>query len=670
MRKRTIFCLGLTILFAFFLYACVTPGKNLYDTGMQLDSAGKSMEAIVYLEQALEKEPNNKQYQQDLANIKEKLVNNLLTQSSQALGAQTPLSMGAISLAKDNLSKAKEIAPDNPKVKDLAIRIEKEQDALTAEVKDLYSNAKQKMDTGEWIKAYFYLQQIQNRFPNYEDSYQLLRQAGDKGSQVYYEQALPLFEDGDIKGAIENLRKALAMKSDHRPSRELLNTALERDNKDYFIERAKKALQTRQWDKAVTAYERALGYDPENQDLKHMLVNVRKKAGVIYVNKARSQMNEGLLFMAFESYDRANQYTNDPSDFQVVNLRKDLSARAGVTAEQFREQGHYGVAWYWYKKIAGIYPDYKNIFFLTQEMEDQIRRRVQKSIAVFDFSSPSENEDAGIIISNNLITYLFNNASGDIKILERENLKSILEEMKLGQIGVVSGDTAKEMGSVYGIDVAIMGSVLIYNVDPNISENIKSVRYKIGTKIEDNIDYLNWKVKNPNPTKEQLEQAPPAKITIPEYAEKDFKVSKHKKVGFVQISFRIVDVKTGENVQVKTIERKKVAEDETSAGIKDANIPFDPLEIITDTELLQQLTDEVVSELGLEVLRPLQNLEKTYYQKGEKLFRRRDYFEAAESFVDAIFDEKLKRIQKSPMSEKAHKNLEDIFRNKKLEIGG
>ena len=46
--------------------------------------------------------------------------------------------------------------------------------------------------------------------------------------------------------------------------------------------------------------------------------------------------------------------------------------------------------------------------------------------------------------------------------------------MKLGQIGVVSGDTAKQMGSVYGIDVAIMGSVLIYNVDPTISENIKS----------------------------------------------------------------------------------------------------------------------------------------------------------------------------------------------------
>ena len=37
---------------------------------------------------------------------------------------------------------------------------------------------------------------------------------------------------------------------------------------------------------------------------------------------------------------------------------------------------------------------------------------------------------------------------------------------------------------------------------------------------------------------------------------------------------------------------------------------------------------------------------------------------------NAIFDEKLKRIQKSPMSEKAFKNLEEIFLNKKLEIGG
>jgi curli biogenesis system outer membrane secretion channel CsgG len=302
-------------------------------------------------------------------------------------------------------------------------------------------------------------------------------------------------------------------------------------------------------------------------------------------------------------------------------------------------------------------------------MEDRIKQRVQKSIAVFDFGSPSDNEDAGIIVANNLITFLFNNASGDIKILERENLKSILEEMKLGQIGVVSAASAKEMGRVYGIDVAIMGSVLLFKVDSSVSPGTKSVRYKVGTQIKDNIDYLNWKAKNPNPTEQQIAAAPPAKIEVDQFAEKDYKVSNHKKVGFVQLSFRIVDVRTGENIQVRTVERKEIGEDATSAGLPEANVEFDPLEIPTDTELLQKMTDDVVAELGREALRPLQNLETTYFNEGEKYMRRRDQLGAAERFVDAIFDENLKRIQGSPLTQKAFENLDGIFLGYKIALG-
>ena len=130
----------------------------------------------------------------------------------------------------------------------------------------------------------------------------------------------------------------------------------------------------------------------------------------------------------------------------------------------------------------------------------------------------------------------------------------------------------------------------------------------------------------------------------------------------MQISFRIVEVSTGKNIQVKTIERKIEVEDSASAGLAEAKIEYDPLEIVTDTELLQQMTNEVVAELGREALRPLQNLEQIYFQKGENYIRRRDIFPAAENFVEALFDEKLKRIQGSPITLKAMENLNNIFR--------
>ena len=376
-------------------------------------------------------------------------------------------------------------------------------------------------------------------------------------------------------------------------------------------------------------------------------------------------MSDGWLFKAFESYSIALKKAADPNSSELRSLRNELASQAGTLAAKFKDQKKYGAAWFWYTSLKGIEPDYPEIFSNNLAMEDKVRQRVQKSIAVFDFSSPSGHKDAGIIVANNLITYLFKSASGDIKILERENLKSILEEMKLGQIGVVSEQTAKEMGRVYGIDVAVMGSVLLYQVESAVSQGTKTVRYQIGTEIQDNIEYLNWIAKNPNAPPSILATAPPAKITTPKYTEKDYIVANHKKVGFVQLSFRIVDVRTGENIQVRTIERKEVIEDNTSAGLPEANVKFDPLVIPTDTELLQKMTSEVVAELGREALKPLNNLEKTYFQAGEQFIKRRERLLAAESFVDAVFDEKMKMIQGSPLSLKAIENLEDIFRNYK-----
>ncbi len=104
------------------------------------------------------------------------------------------------------------------------------------------------------------------------------------------------------------------------------------------------------------------------------------------------------------------------------------------------------------------------------------------------------------------------------------------------------------------------------------------------------------------------------------------------------------------------------------AGLPDAGIKFDPLEIPTDTELLQTMTEEVVEELGLEVLKPLRNLERIYYRTGETLMRRRDELAASESFVNAIMDEKMKMIQDSPLTKDAMKILEKIFTDYKIEI--
>jgi tetratricopeptide (TPR) repeat protein len=654
----------LFILLAAFLFSCAA-GQQQFETGMKLSKAGKHTDAIAYLEQAIAKEPDNVEYKKALSDLKETLISDYVSQGSKALSAQSPVTITAVNMAKARLAKAKEIDSNHPSVKKLSGDIDKNENLLLSETKNLYAQAKSHISSEEWIKAYFSLQQIQSIFPNYEDSAQLLSRTSLNGSEALYGKGRALFDRDDFKGSSKYLNEAISLKPDHKPSLDLLALAKERDNKNYFIEKGKKAAVAQDWAKALDAYNRALDYAPGDESLKPLIATVVQKLGTHYIQTAKSQMSDGWLYKAFESYNVAMKNAADPNSSELRSLRGELASQAGTLAGKFKDQKKYGSAWFWYTRIKNIEPDHPDIFANNLAMEDKVKQRVQKSIAVFDFSSPSGYKDAGIIVANNLITYLFKNASGDIKILERENLKSILEEMKLGQIGVVSEQTAKEMGRVYGIDVAVMGSVLLYQVETSTSQGTKTVRYQIGTEIQDNIEYLNWIAKNPNASPALLATAPPAKITAPRYAEKDYSVSNHKKVGFVQLSFRIVDVRTGENIQVRTIERKEVVEDDASAGLPEANVKFDPLVIPTDTELLQKMTSEVVAELGREALKPLNNLEKTYFQAGEQFLKRRERLNAAESFVDAVFDEKMKMIQGSPLSVKAMENLEDIFRNYK-----
>jgi tetratricopeptide (TPR) repeat protein len=668
MNKKRICCIGFLILVAVTLAGCAS-GKKQYDAGMQLKESGKYREAIAVMEEAIAVEPKNEEYRIALADLKNALINELIAEADNALRSETPLTVDTINRAKTKIEEAEQVDRDHPAVVDFRAKLKKEEDAFLSNVKKLYAQVKGYITKEQWLKAYADLQEIQNLFPDYEDSARLMQQVSDKGAQAVYLKGKKLFDQENYRQSVAIFRQALSLKAGHQPSKELLALALKRDTKEYFLEQGQKALDERQWDRAEKAYRRALSYDPEDEALKRAVANVKYKASLFYVRESRSHMFAGWLFTAFESYNQAVLYSqnSNQTELQAIigTLGDELATQAGLLTDQFSGAGHYGSALFWYQKIMHVEPEYPGIFYRIQAMEDEIKQRIRKSIAVFDFEPPSNSPDAGAIFANNLITHIFKSASKDIKILERENLQSILEEMKLGQMGVVSSKTAKEMGRVYGIDVAVMGSVLRYNVDSTSYSDTKTVTYQV-KKAEKNIDYLNWKARNPNPTKEQLEQAPIPYIHTMVDVEKEYNVSTHKKVAFVTVSFRIVDVKTGENILVDTIPRTKTAKDDTSAGVQIAGIKFDPLEIPTDTELLQELTTEVVAELGREALQPLKNLEKTYYDLGEKYKERRDGIQAAEYYMDAIFDEKVKRIPDSSLSRQANLNLDEIFRNYKV----
>lgn len=645
------------------LMGCQSTGKGQkeFDVSNQLASAGNYSEAIAYLQQAIAKEPNNKQYAAQLDSLRAKASDTLAMDAKAILSSSQP-SAPKLDEALSMVEEAKKYSPSMGSLDALQKDIETARQGVIETVKNRYSDALAAIDRQDWVGANLTLQKVQQLYPNFEGAVPLASKVKMEGTRDYLLQAKRAFNEYQFDDAMVLSRKVLMLDPGNAIAKKLDADSKANNNATFFKNLAAQSVDQGNWKQVMFACEKVLSMTSGDQDCMNWKVMAAENQVDTMVVDATRLLQSGFLARAVAKTKEIDDIMGPALTPKAQALRKAVISKTEVTAQQHSELGYYGVAWYLYDLIGQIDPAMNGLFEKKRDVQDKITERVNKSIAVFDFKSPSYNQDAGVLIANKLIANLFNNASKDINILERENLKSILEEMKLGQIGVVSEDTAKEMGRLYGIDIAIMGSVLLFKVDETSSESAETVRYKVGEEIQDNIDFLNWKALNPNPSRSDLEKAPKPKIMVPVYTEKEYTVTKAKKVGFIEISYRIVDVSTGENIDVDTLRERLVKEDTGNDGVKDANVKYDPLEIATDTEMLQLMADQVVEDLSRKVLQPLRNREINYFEDGEELLlKRKEPLAAMEEFMNAMFDEKIKSNINSPISSKIDTYIESII---------
>jgi curli biogenesis system outer membrane secretion channel CsgG len=641
-----------------------TQGTKEFDTANQLASVNQFDEAIAYLEQAVSKNPKNQQFATKLADLKNRYAAVNLKKVNQLLAGEiTKLGLDEAESLINDLSK---VGISNQETESVNASIAAQRTVLYAELSQQYEMAKTAMATEDWRGANQLLKNISARFANYEDVQSRIKTVLTEANKYYLGQANKAIKEDNFALARQHLSALLEIIPANPIATSLLKKVQQNDNQGYFLAKVKAAQQTENWAQVIVHCKAAMAYGTANNECGELLLSAKQKQANSIAGAMLESMSEGRLVEAKNQFLQLKEL-NALESTKFESLRNALSQQADYSASSYQQKGQYAMALVLLNVISVVNPAYPDLFTKVRNIEDNIYDRARRSIAVFDFNSPSSAQDAGVIVANNLISRLFNNASRDIKILEREKLSSILEEMKLGQIGVVSETTAKEMGRIYGIDYAIMGSVLLYKVDENTAESTKTIRYQIGEKIQDNIEYLNWKAANPSPSKQEIKDAPLAKIMVPEFGEKEYAVTQTKKVGFIQLSFRIVNVLTGENTRVDTIERKVQLEDSSNAGVQDAGIIFDPMEVPTDTEIMQQLTEQIVEHMAGEVLRPLQQLETYYFNEGQDRERRAEYDIAVENYTYAVYNERLKSVSSSPVTVEANKRINEILARYRFE---
>jgi len=652
----------LTLLTAIFFLITCAPGKDSYRQGEELSQIGNWEGAIAFYKDALRQEPKNNTYQEALHKAQQEAAKKYYQRAVTTWTAAAVKDYQAVNRSMESLNKAIELDPENEKIVSLHQQFEGKKKELTQEAKTSYEQGVEALHKAQWLEAFINFRKVNDIYPNYEDTEDKLAMAVASGTDEYYKQGIAAVQREDWKEALNSFGKVMTIDPSYKNTGMLVEQVKKNDNPEYFLSRAAEMSSAKEWDRAVGFYETALSYSPADANMRTLLVRARLEAGRHYFALANQRAKENRLYLANKEYQKALAYSPSlRNSFFFKKALESYTTKVLQRSSKYIDQNKHGNALAWYWQLNEINPEYPDLFYNIQETEDVIKKRLRRAIAVFDFSSPSYNPDAGSNASSNLITYLFNNSSGDIRILERQDLQSILKEMNLEQAGIVGDmEAARKVGRMTGIDIFIMGNVLLYKTEKDEAKASKVAKIQTGTKVQDNPEFLNWKATHPNPTSEQLKKAPPAVIEVPEYRYENYTVGRNKMRAAVHIYYKIIDAKKGEIIATDTIKRDAEVTDDWNDGIAEANIPYNPLELPTESQLLEQVTAEVVRDLALVVLKPFQSLQTTYFDEGEILRQRRHREEAVEKYVDAIYDERMKGIE-SPISKKSMEVVDQLI---------
>jgi len=642
-----------------FVLGCAA-GKEGFKMGQELSKEGRWGDAIKFYEEALKEDPKNTEYLQALTKATKELALIHYSKGRESLAANPDPSLPELKEIFKDVELAHSLDPENKAIITLFSDLAKRKEELLANVKSVYDQAGSHLANKEWLDAIWKLKMVNRLFPGYEETGDRLAKAEEKAAKIFYTQGVELGKKEDWRMAVQALREVIDINPNYYDIQQLYKTAQANNSVDYFINKGGEAIATRHWDRAITLYERALEYEPDNEQLINRLEALRLKGGEEHFGKAMKFSSQRRLNRAVEEFLIALKYSPSLVDSRLYKeFFERFCQRLDQRSDVYIELKKWGNALVWLGKLQSIAPDYEGLFHKLQLAREKIKTRIRKSIAVFDFSSQTENRDAGRIIASKLISFLSKNASGDLKIIQRENLQSILKDLQLGQDGLVDIDTAKKVGKMRGIDTFILGDVLHFSSKGKNYPSTDTVRVQVDTRTEDNPAFERWRIVHPRPTEKEMRTAPPMKIERPVYKLYTYETGRTKIIGLIEIVYKLVDTMTGEVLFTNTISGKLTRQDDYHHGLSAANIKEDRLELPTEVEILNELTNQKVSELGLSVLRHFQGLELAYFKEGEKQLKRRKYEEAIERYTDAIFDERLKGIS-SPISKKSSEMIAKI----------
>ncbi len=250
----------------------------------------------------------------------------------------------------------------------------------------------------------------------------------------------------------------------------------------------------------------------------------------IKVEYLENQYNKAMVLMEQESYKNAEKIFEeilslDPiyKDVEKLKLVAYMEPFYKKAYSAYTEE-QYPKAYYLLDKVVAKDPDYKE----TKSMREECLTLGTYTIAFVGIKNVSGDNVDEHKIQATLLTALINNNNPFIKIIDRENMESILEQQRLNLSGAIDENTAATVGELLGAKAVLSGKL--------IERNLRTG----DTKVYSRIGYKAYSVKQVNQS-----------------TQKEESVTKYKKVKYKEY-YQVNEVKLSYQIQITSLESGEI----------------------------------------------------------------------------------------------------------------
>lgn len=297
---------------------------------------------------------------------------------------------------------------------------------------------------------------------------------------------------------------------------------------DFFVAKA-----TGENKKAVYAYLDAQKYaeilDKYNIEVEEPAY-IKNDFELLKQEYLEKQYNEGKMLMGQEQYGAAEKLfaeinSLEPAYKDVANLKQIAYVEPYYKqALEAYSNESYVKAYYIMDNIIAQDPNYKDV----KSMREDCLELGLFTIAILGIDNVTGDNVIGHKIQATLLTELTKNTNPFIKIIDRENMESILEQQRLNLSGVIDENTAAEVGELLGAKAVVSGRIIEREMTTGKTTTFNRNGYQA------------YSVKQFN------------KVT-----QKDEYVTKYKKVGYKEY-YQMNEVKLSYQVQVTSLETGEI----------------------------------------------------------------------------------------------------------------